>query len=126
MRGSRPLASVLKPFVFLANSETSSRLLSLSLSLLPPSSLPPSSPSLPPSLPPPPFPGSFLTVSPSLPPLHSSPPSPKSQEILTKAKKRHEADVNKLKELRLQAEAWCRMASTRAPHTDAKHLQYVQ
>jgi hypothetical protein len=46
--------------------------------------------------------------------------------MLTKAKKKHEADGNELKELRLQAEAWRRMASTRAPHPAAPHLQYVQ
>lgn len=28
--------------------------------------------------------------------------------------------------MRLEAEAWKRMASTRAPHTDARHLQWFR
>lgn len=34
--------------------------------------------------------------------------------------------VQELEEVRLQVEAWKRMASTRAPHTDARHLQWFR
>ena len=48
------------------------------------------------------------------------------QEMLTKSKKKNETDAKELDAMRLQAEAWKRMASTRAPHTDAKHLQWFR